>query len=73
MKTLTQKEFDKQVGVSRDVIGNVEYGRVEVNEIIIKLVILKFNINEDWLRTGQGEMFIELDIFLLEGYIKNVE
>lgn len=70
MKTLTQKEFGEQIGVSRDVIGNIEYGRVEVKENIIKLVILMFNINEDWLRTGKGEMFIDPDILSLEGYIK---
>lgn len=70
MKTLTQKEFGEQIGVSRDVIGNIEYGRVEVKENIIKLVILKFNINEVWLRTGQGEMFTEPDTISLDEYVK---
>jgi len=73
MKTLTQKEFGEQIGVSRDVIGNIEYGRVEVKENIIKLVILKFNINEVWLRTGQGEMFTEPDTISLDEYVKNME
>ena len=54
---LSQAEFGKQLGVSRDVISNLEYGRVAVSDLIINMICAKFGVNEQWLRTGEGEMF----------------
>lgn len=54
---LTQTEFGKKIGVSRDVISNLEYGRVAPTDLIINMICAKFGVNEDWLRTGEGEMF----------------
>ena len=54
---LTQTEFGKKIGVSRDVISNLEYGRVAPTDLIINMICAKFGVNEDWLRTGDGEMF----------------
>ena len=50
--------FGKEIGVSGDVINNLERGRVEIKEHMILLICKKFNVNENWLRTGEGEMFI---------------
>ena len=60
-KKLSQKDFGEEIGVSRDVISNIEYGRVEAKENMIKLILLKFNISEDWLRNGIGKMFNPYD------------
>lgn len=57
---LTQTEFGERLGVSRDVIGNIEYNRLKnpkQKEPIIKLICSTFGVNEIWLRTGEGEMF----------------
>ena len=57
---LTQTEFGERLGVSRDVIGNIEYNRLKnpkQKEPIIKLICSTFGVNELWLRTGEGEMF----------------
>ena len=54
---LTQSEFGKQIGVSRDVISNLEYGRVAPTDLIINMICAKFGVDEHWLRTGEGEMF----------------
>lgn len=56
---LTQSEFGKQIGVSRDVISNLEYGRVAPTDLIINMICAKFGVDEHWLRTGEGEMFPE--------------
>lgn len=54
----TMEDFGERIGVSRDVIANLEYGRVEPNNIIIKSICREFDVNETWLRTGEGEMFL---------------
>ena len=54
---LTQTEFGNSLGVSRDVIGNIEYDRVEPSDLIINMMCAKFDVDEHWLRTGEGEMF----------------
>lgn len=70
---LTQTEFGERLGVSRDVIGNIEYNRLKnpkQKEPIIKLICSTFGVNEIWLRSGEGDMFQamtedeELDAYL---------
>lgn len=58
---LSRVAFGERIGVSGDVINNLERGRVEIKDHIIKLICREFNVNEEWLRTGIGEMFIEKD------------
>lgn len=54
---LSQSAFGQCVGVSRDAINNVENGRAEVTDILIKSICREFGVDEIWLRTGVGEMF----------------
>ena len=61
-KKMSRAVFGAELGVSGDVINNLERGRVEVKEPIIRLICAKFNVNEEWLRTGEGEMFNKLDM-----------
>ena len=56
--SLTRAAFGERMGVSGDVINNLERGRVETKEHMIILICEKFGINEEWLRTGKGEMFV---------------
>lgn len=55
---LSQASFGKKLGVSRDVIGNIEYGRVEPKQLLINHLCDVFNVNKEWLLTGNGEMYI---------------
>ena len=55
---LSQKEFGEQLGVSRDVIANIEYGRVEPQPLFVKHLCSTFNVNPIWLETGEGEIFL---------------
>ena len=55
----SQAEFAEKLGTSRDAINNIEGNRLkrpEQKEPLLKLMCEKFNINEDWLLTGEGEM-----------------
>ena len=54
---ISRAVFGQRIGVSGDVINNLERGRVEIKEHILKLICSEFSANEDWLRTGAGEMF----------------
>lgn len=53
---LTRAEFGKRLGVSGDVINNLERGRVEPKEMIIKLICKEFGVSYQWLVNGNGEM-----------------
>lgn len=52
----SRKAFGEKLGVSGDVINNLERGRVELKPHMAKLICQTFNINEEWLLTGVGEM-----------------
>lgn len=61
---LSQREFGEKLGVSRDVISNIEYGRVQPKKLLLQHMCQQYKINEHWLETGEGEMFdesLELD------------
>lgn len=57
---LTQQEFADKIGVKRNSLANYETGRNTPIDAIIVSICREFNVNEDWLRTGEGDMFIKL-------------
>lgn len=57
---LNQSEFGEKVGVKGNTIGNYELGLRNPSEAVIFSICREFNVNETWLRTGQGEMFIQI-------------
>ncbi len=56
---LTQQEFADRIGIKRGGVANYEIGRNEPADSVISLICREFNVNEQWLRDGTGEMFIE--------------
>lgn len=57
---LTQKEFGERIGVKPNTIGTYEIGRNDPIDAVIGLICREFNVNETWLRTGEGEMFTQI-------------
>jgi len=54
---LSQEEFGKRIGIeSRAHISSLEKGNRNITDRIINDVCREFNVNEDWLRYGTGEM-----------------
>lgn len=58
---LSQASFGQRIGASRDAINNAENGRAEASDLLLLAICREFNVNEVWLRTGEGEMFRKLD------------
>ena len=58
---LSQTDFGRSVGVSRDVIGNIESLRVEPKPLLLQQICKVYNVDPYWLETGDGEMFLEKD------------
>lgn len=54
---LTQQDFSERIGVKRNTVAQYEIGRNPPNDTVITLICREFNVNEEWLRTGEGEMF----------------
>lgn len=58
---LTQQEFGEKIGVKRNTIAQYEMGRNEPIDSVFSLICKEYNVNPEWLRSGTGEMFVELD------------
>ena len=56
---LSQVQFSKIIPISSSYIAGMELGKRKANDRIIKLICTSFNVNEQWLRHGEGEMFSE--------------
>lgn len=54
---LTQQQFADRLGIKRNTIANYEIGRNAPVDTVLSLICREFNVNEEWLRTGSGEMF----------------
>lgn len=55
---LTQQEFADRIGIKRNSYANYETGRNTPIDAIIVSICREFNVNEEWLRTGSGDMFL---------------
>lgn len=56
---LSQAKFAKEISISNGYIAGIELEKRNVNDRLIKLVCITFNVSEHWLRTGNGDMFEE--------------
>lgn len=56
---LSQTDFATKIGVTRGVIANIEAGLVEIKEYVLKLICSVFGASEEWILTGNGEMFVK--------------
>lgn len=54
---LTQEKFGVPLGMKRNSLSTVESGINNVTEPLFKSVCRVYNVNENWLRNGTGEMF----------------
>ena len=55
----SQEAFAKEVGLTKNYISLVENGKRTFAERTLKDICRKFDVREEWLQSGVGEMFIE--------------
>ena len=61
---MSMDAFGKRLGVSLDVISNIENNRLarpEQKLSLYKLICSEFNISEDWLLNGVGDIYTSKD------------
>lgn len=58
---LTQQEFADKLNIKRGAVANYEVGRNQPIDAVISLICKTYNVNEDWLRHGKGEMFLPVE------------
>ena len=67
---MTQNEFGTRIGLTPNTVTNYETGRRVPSNQVIFSICREFNVNEEWLRTGNGDMFNpmsedeELDLYI---------
>ncbi len=54
---VSQDAFAARIGMTRGAITNIELNKLEPKELLIPLICKEFGCNEEWLRTGEGQMF----------------
>lgn len=56
---VTQVEFGETLGITQSAISAVESGKVKLTDRLAQSIQSNYNINVEWLRTGEGEMLVE--------------
>ena len=54
---MSQEEFGMRIGIKKSAVSKLENGSNQPSDQTAMLICREFGVNEDWLRTGNGEMF----------------
>lgn len=57
---LTLEKFGEKLGVGKTAISKLEKGENSITDQMMLSICREYNVNENWLRTGEGEMFIKM-------------
>ena len=63
---LTLTEFSNKLGITHAALSNIENGKRNVPEQMRKSICREFRVDPIWLSTGDGDMFINESIDLIE-------
>ena len=67
---LSGEKFGKKIGLKRAAISKIENGIVGLSDANIISSCLTYNVNEHWLRTGEGDMFNDTKDLSIDEIIK---
>ncbi|MEI3521021.1 MAG: helix-turn-helix transcriptional regulator [Anaerosacchariphilus sp.] len=57
---LTLEKFGEKLGVGKTAISKLEKGENSITDQMMLSICREYNVNENWLRTGEGDMFIKM-------------
>lgn len=57
---LSQADFGEKLFLSQNQVSLIEKGKRNLTDRSVNAICREFDVNEEWLRTGEGEMFIDL-------------
>ena len=55
---MTQAVFAERIGIRQNSVAVIEMGKNMPSDQTVAFICREFRVNEEWLRTGAGEMFI---------------
>lgn len=70
---MTLEEFGSKVGVAKQTISRIENGVNNLTDQMAKSICREYNVNYDWLLSGEGEMFSNLPQTVLDELCKQYE
>lgn len=56
---MTMEKFGERLGVGKTAISNIENNNRNLTDQMAISICREFNVNETWLRTGEGDIFIK--------------
>lgn len=68
---MTQAEFAKKLGIGQSTLAMMEVSKRDLSDRHIKTICAICNVNEEWLRTGVGSMFVGETTFNLDQFVKD--
>lgn len=67
---MSRAAFGDALGVSGDVINNIERGRVNISDSILKLISKTYRVNYFWITEGLGEPYIGVPDIIMDDAIE---
>jgi transcriptional regulator with XRE-family HTH domain len=67
---MNQRDFGRRLGVTGAGISKIENGERNLTEQMLLLICKEFNINENWLRNGEGDIFTQKSPEVIEQLAK---
>ncbi|MDD7347221.1 MAG: helix-turn-helix transcriptional regulator [Clostridiales bacterium] len=70
---LSGEKFGAAIGLKKSAISQIESGKANLTEQSILSICREFNVNEEWLRTGSGDMFSALSQLSLDDLMADAD
>lgn len=70
---LSGEKFGQSLGVQRSAISKIERGENTPTPQMLKLICSTYNVSEQWLRSGEGNMFRDSDSISLDDFIQSAK
>lgn len=56
---LTMEAFGSSLGITKSAVSFIESGKSKITDRNISMICQLYHVNEEWLRTGEGDMFLD--------------